>query len=274
MKFWRLLHPDYESDYKHSYINGYLDHPFGMPGVECDVCHQTWGGSRILSIECPVSFRKHKNLKKRWPLPLEQHEALQRDVLNELHSAGAKLSSLRPGDDFQPCFLDIPSRPRADFIWGCLGSVIVSERIRQLFESLQIERVSYCPVTLRKVGKREAGLPAPIPSSGEPEDIIREVSLLKRTDSVGPYYELIIESESDYAPTAEPTSVCSGCGRETFPETDARLVMVDSMWKGAEVFFLASTLYILVTDRVRQALEDLKATNICFKPFEVNKSHA
>ena len=184
------------------------------------------------------------------------------------------MSSLRPGDDFQPCFLDIPSRPRADFIWGCLGSVIVSERIRQLFESLQIERVSYCPVTLRKVGKREAGLPAPIPSSGEPEDIIREVSLLKRTDSVGPYYELIIESESDYAPTAEPTSVCSGCGRETFPETDARLVMVDSMWKGAEVFFLASTLYILVTDRVRQALEDLKATNICFKPFEVNKSHA
>jgi hypothetical protein len=43
MQFWRIFNPDYESDYQHSYINGGLEHPFGMPGIECDVCHQTWG---------------------------------------------------------------------------------------------------------------------------------------------------------------------------------------------------------------------------------------
>jgi hypothetical protein len=91
--------------------------------------------------------------------------------------------------------------------------------------------------------------------------------LLTRTDDIGPYFELVIESDSRYAPGALPLSVCSGCGRETFPETDARFVMADSMWKGADIFFLASTLYILVTDRVRQALQDLGATNVRFQSF-------
>jgi hypothetical protein len=122
MQFWRLRNPDYDSDYKRSYINGQLEHPFGLPGVRCDV-------------------------------------------------------------------------------------------------------------------------------------------------SVGPYFELVIQSESGYAPRAEPLSVCSGCGRATFPDTEARFVMVDSMWKGIDIFFLASTLYIVVTDRVRHALQNLRATNVELEPF-------
>jgi hypothetical protein len=268
MQFWRLEHPDYDSDYKHSYINGELEHPFGLPGVHCDVCRQTWGGSRILPFELPASLRGYKHLNERWAISLEQHQALQREVQEEFRRAGIVVPSFQPGDDFQPCYLDIPSRPRADFIWGCLGSVVISERVRQLFESLRLARVSYSPVTLRKVGKREARLPAPIPSTGEPEDIIYEVPLLTRTDTVGPYFELVIQSESDYAPGAQPLSVCSGCGRETFPDGNARFVMEDSMWKGADIFFLAGTLYMVVTDRVRQALENLRVTNVLFELCE------
>ena len=174
----------------------------------------------------------------------------------------------RPGDVYQPCYLDIPSRPRADFIWGCLGSAVISERVRQRFESLNLASVSYSPVTLRKVGKKEARLPAPIPSTGEPEDIIQQVPLLTRTDAISPFFELVIQSESKHAPAALPLSVCSACGRETFPKTDARFVMVDSMWNGADIFFRANTLDIVVTDRVRQTLHSLGATNVRFEPFE------
>jgi len=267
MQFWRLRKPDYDSDYKRSYINGQLEHPFGLPGVRCDVCRQTWGGQRILPFELPASLRNKKHLKERWPISLEQHQALQTEVHNEFRRVGIAAPTLRPGDDFQPCYLDIPSRPRADLIWGSLASVVISERVRQLLDSLKISSVSYSPVTLRKIGKRESRLPAPIPSTGEPEDIIHEVQLLSSTDSIGPYFELVIQSESGYAPRAEPLSVCSGCGRATFPDTEARFVMVDSMWKGADIFFLASTLYIVVTDRVRHALQNLRATNVEFEPF-------
>ena len=264
MKFWRLEHPDYDSDYQYSYINGSLEHPFGLPGVRCDACRQTWGGFRILPFELPVSLRGHKHLKERWPVSLEQHQAVQRDVQEEFRRVGIVVPSLAPGDDFQPCYLDIPSRPRADFIWGCLGSVVISERVRQLFYALRLVGVSCCPVTLRKVGQREARLQAPIPSTGEPEDIIDEVPLLSHTDSIEPYFELVIQSESGYAPGAEPLSVCAGCGRKKFPGSSARFAMVESMWKGADIFFLAGTLYIVVTEGVRQALLDMRATNVQF----------
>jgi hypothetical protein len=265
MQFWRLEAPEYDSDYRQTYINGAVEHPFGLPGVRCDVCRQTWGGSRILPFECPASLRGHRNLMERWPIPLDQHRALQREIQAELRSAGMAVPALRPGDDFQPCYLDIPSRPRADFLWASLGSVLISERIRLLFDSLSIREVSYSPVTLRKVGKREARRPPPVPSTGEPEDMIQEVPLRTRTDSIGSYFELVIHSESGYALGAAPLSVCAGCGRQTFPDTDARFVMVDSMWKATDVFFLASTLYIVVTDRVRLALEDARATNVQFR---------
>lgn len=95
-----------------------------------------------------------------------------------------------------------------------------------------------------------------------------EVPLLSRSDTVGPYFELVIQSVSGYAVGVQPLHVCPGCGRETFQDDKARFVMVESMWKGADIFFLASTLYIVVTDRVRRALQDLKATNVQFEPFE------
>jgi len=268
MHFWRLNHPDYESEYKLYYINGSLVHPYGLPGVRCGVCHQTWGGSRILPFECPVSLRRHRHLNERWPVSLEEHRALQLEVQSELRKVGVVASRLYPGDDFQPCYLDIPSIPRADFIWACLGSVVISQRIRTLLESLRVEHVSYYPVTLREVGTWGTSRIPPRPLSGEPEDVINEVvPPLSRTDSIGPYFELVVQTESGRAPGAEPDSICGGCGRETYPDKADRLVMRESMWKGADIFFLASTLWIVVTDRVRGSLLELGATNVQFSPF-------
>ena len=64
-RFWKISWPDYESDYRHSYINGGLDYPFGLPGIDCDVCGKTWGGSRILSYECPESLKSLEHFNNR-----------------------------------------------------------------------------------------------------------------------------------------------------------------------------------------------------------------
>ena len=268
MRFWRLECPDYDSDYTSSYINGSLEHPFGLPGVDCGVCHQVWGGSRILPVELPASLRGLKHLNERWPISLEQHRALQLQVAVELNRSGIVVRELRPGDDFQPGYLDVPSIPRSDFLWACLGSVVVSQRVRNLFESMGIGDVAYVPVRIRKIGNREAHLSVPVPSSGEPEDIIHEVPPLIGSDSLNPYFEMIIQSASEYAPQVEPIATCSGCGRETFRDDERRLIMSETMWRGADLFFLRSTLYIVVTDRIQRALSDLGATNVQFAPFE------
>ena len=133
MQFWKLDHPDYDSDYRFSYINGSLAHPFGMPGIRCEACGSTWGGSRILPYESPVKLRRRKHLTNRWPITLEEHKSLKEKVRDALQKAGyVDVPELFPGDDFQPCYLDVPSKPRADFLWSSLGSVVVSQRVKTL----------------------------------------------------------------------------------------------------------------------------------------------
>jgi len=36
------------------------------------------------------------------------------------------------------------------------------------------------------------------------------------------------------------------------------------MWNGQDVFFLATTLWIIITDRVKALLEPLRPTNVSF----------
>lgn len=269
MRFWELLHPEYESDYQFTHINGILDHPFGMPGVQCDICGETWGGGHILPIECPNSLRSHKQIKEGWPIPIEQFIVLRQKIEEQLVKIDISSPVLEPGDSFQPAYLDIPSRPMADFLWASGKSLVVSKRVKDLFESLRVSRVACCPIVLRKIGKRQATLPAPIPTTGEPEDIIADVPLLEQAKSVGPYFELVVEAESGYAPGTEPLSTCLRCGRETFPKNVARDVMIESMWNGTDIFFLASSYITVVTDKLKGELEKIGATNVDFKEFGV-----
>lgn len=268
MLFWRLEAPDYRSDYKHTYINGHLEHPFGMPGVDCHVCNATWGGGRTLSHECPPALRTRGHLTDRWPIPLEQHRALQSEVLTHFRAAGVELADLRPGDDFQPCHLDVPSRPRADFLWSSVGTVVVADRIKSVLENEGMSGVSFCPVHLRKIGKRQPTLPAPMPSTGEPEDLILELPLQREPSSVGPYFEMVVLTESRYPPGGGPLSICSGCGRPTSNAQRRRLVMRTSMWRGADIFHLATTRHIVVTEPVKRMLQSLRATNVRLTPYK------
>jgi uncharacterized protein CXXCG len=265
MNFWRIHSPEYENDYKYSYINGGISHPYGMPGIKCDICLQKWGGNRILPFECPPSLRDNKNIKEGWPISREQHQALQSEVIKEFSKIGINCPPLEPGDDFQPCYLDVPSKPCMDFLWAAYKTLVISERIKKLFELMKVQDIVFCPVILHKIGKRSARLPAPIPSTSEPEDLINELPLLEKNNSVGPYYEVIIQSESNYGSGAEPIAVCSGCGRKTFRNNEDRFLMQESMWKGGDIFFLAGTLHVVVTDKLKDALQELRAKNVEFK---------
>lgn len=263
MRFWRLNHPEYDSDYRHIFINGSLEHPFGLPGVVCDRCGQTWGGSRVLSYDCPELLRTEEKLTNRWPIQRADHEALQRDLMRKLSISGEPFHALRPGDELQPCLFSAPSTPRADFLWPSLASFLVSDRIARVFRTACGEDVRLCPVTLRKIGKRNAKLPPPIPSSGEPEDMIDEVSTFQDTTEIGPYFELLVQTQSG-TPPLERISVCEGCKREEIDRQAPEIRMTDEMWRGHSIFFLATTLFVVVTDEIRQVIVESRATNVAF----------
>jgi hypothetical protein len=118
------------------------------------------------------------------------------------------------------------------------------------------------------VGKREAKLPSPIPRTGEPEDMIEEVALLNETADVGPYYQVLPLRESNYPRDRPVKSVCAGCRRVNVDNIDTlageRVRMTDDMWSGDSIFYLATTLHIIVTDKIRKALSRVRPTNVVF----------
>lgn len=264
MKYWRLDSPGYSSDYKHTYVNGQLTHPFSLPGVRCDICQKTWSGSRVLPYLCPAKLSSHPSIVTAGVLSRSEHRLLQQVMLEELGLEGAPFETLQPGDDFQPCYLDVPSRPRADFLWPALTPLVVSERICQFFLAHCAEDVACCAISLGKIGRREAHLSPPVPESGEPEDLIDQM-FEKKTEGIGPYYEILPNGASGYPRGGEPRSVCSGCGRKDINYVTRQMVMFDEMWRGQNVFFFETTLHIVVTDPIKQALAQLNPTNVRFE---------
>ncbi len=260
MNFWKLEAPEYKSDYDYEFINGELVHPFGLPGVNCDGCGETWGGSRILPIECPEELKKHKNIIDRWPISIDEFNNLTQKISSILKVDNA----FKPGDSFQPSFLDVASKPKYDFLWSSIGSVIVSERVKKTIEEYVKGTVDFVKVIKRNIGNREPKLPAPIPKSGEPEDIIEEVELIKNTCEIQDYFEMIIKYESKEPLFTKISGTCTKCNREDIDEESRLLLMTDELWNGQKIFKMATTLYIVITDELKNKLEKIKASNVKF----------
>lgn len=265
MRFWQVQSPDYD-DYRHSYINGVLTYTCCLPPVRCNTCGKVRSDDRILPFQLPAPLHKRTEILKRRPVSQEEFGRLSVEIERELRASGVEPPAFRPGDMFEPGEIDVPSRPRADFLWSEIGSPVVSERVRRLFTSLEVKEVEFRPVTLRKLGKREAKLAPPIPETGEPEDLLDSVPLLSKTDTLGPYYHLIVHGRSGRPPGDEALSTCPDCGWErTPPAPVVRFVMLDSMWRGHDVFFLGHTRLLMVTDRIKVALHKLRATNVDYR---------
>jgi hypothetical protein len=90
------------------------------------------------------------------------------------------------------------------------------------------------------------------------------VRLTPDPSAIGPYHEMVVTAESARPPGAEVVFTCAACGRESFDAARRALVMNPAMWRGQDVFFLATTLWIVVTEHVKAELTRARASNICF----------
>lgn len=125
---------------------------------------------------------------------------------------------LLPGTDFQPVYLDIDNEPKVDFLWSCPGSVLISERIKDLFIKNEIKGVKLSPVIKRKVVNNVIRYPFKVSEDG------------------GNYSELIITGNSKPPLGAEIISICDNCGREDIDNDARQLIMLPDMWWRGHLF--------------------------------------
>ena len=244
-----------------------------MPGLDCSVCKKTYGNVHVVPYFCPERFVKHKSLLKKWPIPQDEHLSLQRQIKEELEASNIDTGNFPSIYDFQPVHLKLPSRPKSDFLWSTTGGVIVSAKVKALFEQHEISCVEFCLAVIDKVGKRASIKPIPIASTGEPEDIIQEVEGELNPAEFGPLYEMVITSVSGRPPGAEVTSQCPACGREEFDQAKRVLMLTEGMIPPTNVFILATTLHIFVDDKVREIIWKNRLANVEFGWWPVENSH-
>lgn len=265
MEFWELRGTDYASDYKREFVKGQVEHPYRLPSVRCPVCRNCSWDDNVLPYVCPSSHRK--KFSDPADVTIEEFGVIAKTVKAAVEEQGLGSSLVQPGSILQPSFLDIASKPTSDFLWASLNPV-VSQRIQEKLESLKVRDIAFAQVTLRKVGKKSARLAPPIPSTGEPEDMVNEVSTTEFPNSNRRYFELCIYGRSAPPPLRELRSVCPTCGSKTFNwATSRKLIMTESMWTGGDIFYLETTRTVLITDFLKQELEKLRPTNVEFTRF-------
>jgi hypothetical protein len=92
--------------------------------------------------------------------------------------------------------------------------------------------------------------------------LVTEIRATVRASELPPFYELVVTAESHRPPGTEESKRCKLCGRDSYNNDARRLVMLPDMWRGDDIFFLATTRWIVVTDRVQNILRNLRATNV------------
>lgn len=259
---WFLRSPPDADDYQNAYVNGEVEYRYRLPGTDCRDCSRPVGTYNVLPFACPEDLRTEKPLTQGRISP-EAYDVLRERIAGRL--TPEQRDYLEPGAAFMPGLLDIPSEPSADFLWAELGGPLVSERVRAAMAAFWAEDVYFTEISYRKVGRRSAKARAPIPESGEPEDIIRAVRSRVSPAGLPSYSRLNVRHQSQWPADAENSPVCPGCRRPRHPIRTARPEMTASMWRGHSLFYLASTLHLVVTSWVRDALHAIEASNVSFE---------
>jgi len=279
MKFWEIQEPAC-SDYKHVHVSGKLRHPYRLPATDCEVCGSSvsYFYDVVLPIECPPAFRDH------YLLTDEEARVSVKDLEELVNKLGLKLPErtsvrLLPRACLQPCFLDVPSTPKEDFLWSNLwsglSSVVVSERVRKAIEDSAAPGVTFYRVTPGRIGRSSPKASPRIPASGEPEDMQQEFASAKKSTSGPCYYQLLLSADANYLPGAKQRSTCEICGTEEKPNWKSKdeawnsltSERIASLAKGLEIFRIPERGTLYATDRIKSILEKLGATNVSFRPF-------
>ena|SRR2546430_8213455 len=259
-RFWQIGAPDYgdEGDYRRILVNGTGSHPLSLPGIDCPTCGP-WGGSRILPVQCPEKLRNEKTLVDRWPISIEQFKRITKELRRELPSSRI---DFRPGDSFQPALVEFPSRPTDDFLWPSMCGPIIPPKVKVLFEKENVTGVEYCEVVVEKVGSKESTARIFPEEHGDPEEMVKSAIPDRRASEFGPLFEMVISSETGFPPGTKVVRVCEICGFIELDTDNHEVALPANQIPKSDIFFLGTTLFVIVTQRVADLIRSRKLSNV------------
>lgn len=266
MKFFHLEPPRDLSDYQFTWINGSARTKFAFPGVKCSICGLTGGmPGGLLPISLPEQLRQEPRLRDRWPISEAAHQALRAEVEAALSAEHADLPPIPSGAKFLPIKWTVPSRPEGEMFWPSMDGPVVSAAFAQALESLGATGFALLPVEEIRCGTEPPDREAPIPESGEPEDLDAWATAVPGKGKA--FHLLSVTAEGDPGTGMHTGPACDGCGRAETDRGGNWRTWDDSFWPGTDFFRFPTTRWIIVTERVADLLAKRRIGNLNLTPL-------
>jgi hypothetical protein len=271
MKFYLLHQPVSDDNFLDRMLNGTGDYKFCMPGIICPSCGPT-GGIRVIPHELPLRYRRQRKFTQFCHLEIDQFARLATEVSQAIFDETGDTISLLPGDMFVPAVLNLPTLPMVDFLWN-LPQVYVSERVRAALSKAPELGVVFKRVKLENVGKDTYSDQWVRPQKlQEEDDVMRHVRKLGDISKVTPYFELVITSESKtVAGPSPPPEACPYCSIVRYDLGTRQYEFKPEMWSGRHIFYLRSTLRIVISEQMKNLFELENFSNINIIEFDGSK---
>lgn len=213
-------------------------HKWTLPGVKCPACGATWATTGIEYPSVDISNEPFaEDYKQGWPVALEELERL-RSRVRKVFPEGAVLA---PGTEFGN-LVGSASGSFPDFVWLVPWTLL-------------IRRDSYA-----RLRSKNVRMPVAVaPELRLPRDKWNDLLELE----IQPLCALAPVS---FLPDGEP---CKTCGREG-REIDVPIVSLASVPAESDMFRPRNfPTYILGTERLKQAIEELELTGMVFQELDL-----
>jgi uncharacterized double-CXXCG motif protein len=203
-------------------------HRWGLPGVSCPVCGQTWSNVGLAYPAIDLSAYRQKDiLEDGWPVSPGEINRLEKEVRE--FSPEIENEPLKPGTAFGPLVGKSSGRLEG-FIWNMPWTLLIDVDSLRKLESFGLSLPETVPPVLRFRGAA--------PELVEFQILARGRLLNGVHDGTWPRF-------------------CPGCEREGVSMPDNLIVERDSLPTGMDVFRLSNfTTVILVTERFKDAVTD------------------
>jgi uncharacterized double-CXXCG motif protein len=215
-------------------------HKWGLPGVTCPLCRQSWGAVGFAYPSVDLSqlsddrpYRKFNNV------PLEVYENLKSAITHLV----PKGSILEPGTDFGP-LIGTAKGNFSDFVWAKPWTLLTQQSVLDQLQEHGVKMPKAIPAILKLKGKET-----------------RE------------FFELEIEAHTKIAASAYNFKIpapCAACGRQDLKKPEKIIIENASVPRHVDIFRgIDFPTLLLSTERFVRAVKDLRLSNILFQPVDI-----
>lgn len=136
---------------------------------------------------------------------------------------------------------------------------------------MDVTGVTFCEVKIATIGKYEPDEEYPncVETTPGTEELIKKINTEKSHERYKPLYEMIIKHESVTPACVNIERTCRHCGFEEINNADCGYSLSIESIPNDDIFYLGTTLFAIVSDKVKNIITENRLTNILFSRVDV-----